>query len=187
MAQSKILLDSNSYFRLAKSIHPLLDVVFGDDNYCLYVLEELDDEFSRSRRLRDQFSWVADPEYASNRKKRLTLSRKERREIDQTIEYLTQNKMENLLGVSPVDIQCLAYGHVLGIPVVTDDGDMLDLANAFGIYAIKTLHLMEWMLSCGHIDMTKVHQVVGYWAYIGDKPGNFRADYQEIFGEDPPA
>ena len=186
MAQSKVLLDSNSYFRLAKSIHPLLDVVFGENNYCLYVLKELDDEFSRSRRLQDQFSWVEDPEFVSNRRKRLTLSRKERREIEQTIEYLVQYRTENLLGVSPVDICCLAHGHVLEIPVVTDDGDMLDLANAFGISAIKTLRLMELMFSCGHIDMAKVRQIVAYWAYAADKPGNFRSDYQEIFGEDPP-
>lgn len=186
MSQSKILLDSNSYFRLAKSIHPLLDVVYGEDNYCLYVLKELDDEFSRNRRLQDQFSWVKELEYFSNRRKRITLSKKERREIEQAIEYLLQYKKENLLGVSLVDIRCLAHGYVLSIPVVTDDGDMLDLANAFDINAIKTMHLMSQMFSCGHINMDKVREIVSYWAYIGDKPGNFRADYQSIFGEDPP-
>ena len=34
-AQAKILLDSNSYFRLAREIHPLLFQEFGDKNYCL--------------------------------------------------------------------------------------------------------------------------------------------------------
>ena len=42
MPQSKVLVDSNSYFRLAKSIHPLLFQTFGDEEYCLYVLPELD-------------------------------------------------------------------------------------------------------------------------------------------------
>lgn len=185
MAQSKILLDSNSYFRLAKSIHPLLDVVFGEDNYCLYVLKELDDEFAASPRLQSKFTWVEDPEYVENRGKRLTLAKKEARAIEHTVEFLTQYKIDNLLGVSRVDIRCLAHSHVLEIPVVTDDGDMLELANAFSIDAIKTLNLMEQMLSCGHIDMNKVRQIVSYWNHIGDKPGNFRADYQEIFGEDP--
>ncbi len=40
MGQSKILLDSNSYFRLAKDFGPLLNTTFSVDNYCLYVLKE---------------------------------------------------------------------------------------------------------------------------------------------------
>lgn len=77
MPQSKILLDSNSYFRLAKSLHPLLDVVFGNDNYCLYVLRELDREYDKSPVLRRKFNWVNDDEYFENRKKRLSISRAE--------------------------------------------------------------------------------------------------------------
>ena len=38
-----ILLDSNAYFRLARSIHPLLSQLFGDPPpYALKVLEDLD-------------------------------------------------------------------------------------------------------------------------------------------------
>ena len=51
MAQTKLLIDSNSYFRLAKSLHPLLFEEFGADNYCLYVLKELEEEWSRNPRL----------------------------------------------------------------------------------------------------------------------------------------
>ena len=39
--QSKILIDTNAYFRLAQSIRPLLKVEFGDEEYCLYVIKEL--------------------------------------------------------------------------------------------------------------------------------------------------
>jgi hypothetical protein len=31
MSQNRILVDSNAYFRLAQSIHPLLNVEFGDE------------------------------------------------------------------------------------------------------------------------------------------------------------
>ena len=48
MAQTKLLLDSNVYFRLAKEIHPLLFQEFGDECYCLYVLEELQAEYDCS-------------------------------------------------------------------------------------------------------------------------------------------
>lgn len=37
MPESRILLDTNAYFRLAQSIRPLLNVQFGEKNYNLYV------------------------------------------------------------------------------------------------------------------------------------------------------
>jgi len=186
MAQTKILLDSNSYFRLGKSIHPLLDVIYGDNNHCLYVLKELDDEFDRSRRLKNKFEWVNEDEYIANRKKRLTTSKKEKGEIAITIDILCDYKLENSLGVSKIDIQCLAHGFVLGIPVVTDDADMIQLAADFDINILKTLDLMSQMLKYGHIDLNKVRQIAAYWIYIQDKPGSFRHDYKKIFGEPPP-
>lgn len=186
MPQSKILLDSNAYFRLAKSIHPLLDVVFGENDYCLYVLKELDDEFCRNKRLQTQFSWVEEEEYAANRKKRLTLSRQDRKNIDLTVEFLRGHKMENELGVSDVDILGLAHGHVLNITVVTDDSDMLQCADDFNIPTMKTLELLQLMVASDHIDMQKIRQIASYWEYIADKPGNFRSDYIRIFGETPP-
>lgn len=186
MPQAKILLDSNSYFRLAKSIHPLLNTIYGIDNHCLYVLKELNDEFDRSRRLQDKFEWVNEDEYVENRGKRLTLSKKNKKDIQTTVELLWQHKIENCLGVSKIDIQCLAHGFVLSIPVVTDDGDMIQLANDFDIEILKTLNLMSQMVDCKHISMDKVRQIVAYWKYIQDKPGNFRGDYTALFNENPP-
>jgi len=186
VTQKKILLDSNSYFRLAKSIHPLLDTIYGEENYCLYVLKELNDEFDRSRRLQDKFEWVNEDEYVENRSKRLSLSNKNKKAISTTVELLQQHKIENCLGVSKIDIQCLAYGFVLEVPVVTDDGDMIQLAKDFDIEILKTLNLMSVMVVCEHISMDKVRQIVAYWKYIQDKPGNFRGDYIAIFKEDPP-
>src|SRR5690606_4044435 len=46
VAQRKILVDTNSYLRLAQSIHPLLFSEFGPNACCLYVLKELDDELN---------------------------------------------------------------------------------------------------------------------------------------------
>jgi predicted nuclease of predicted toxin-antitoxin system len=186
MPQTKLLLDTNTYFRLAKSIHPLLDTVFGEPNYCLYVLKELDIEFSRNKRLQSKFSWVDENEYLNNRRKKLSLSKKDKRAIDLTVDMLRQHKVDHLLSVSDIDILGLAYGHVLGICVVTDDTDMLELANVFGIRTQKTLNLLKLMLDCEHVDSHKVKQIVAYWEYIGDKPANFRQDYISLFGEKPP-
>ena len=186
MPQSKILLDTNTYIRLAKNIHPLLDAPFGEDVYCLYVLKELDEEFSRSSRLQTQYSWVEEEQFQTNRKKRLTLSRKNKREIEVTLDFLRQHKIDNRLSVSEVDILYLAHGYVLDIYVVSDDTDMLELADVFNIKTKKTQELLHLMLECEHIGMEKVRQIAAYWEYISDKPAKFRQDYIDIFGEKPP-
>lgn len=67
MPQSKILVDTNAYLRLAKTIRPLLFVPFGENEYCLYILPELNKELT-SRKLQSKFPWVDEAEYAENRK-----------------------------------------------------------------------------------------------------------------------
>ncbi len=47
MAQTKILLDSNSYFRLAQNLHPLLCQPFGSADFTLYIHADLNAEFSK--------------------------------------------------------------------------------------------------------------------------------------------
>lgn len=110
MAQAKILLDSNSYFRLAKSIRPLLFHEFGRKSYCLYVLPELQDEYDRQPRLKIKFPWVDDPEFSSNRSKRLTLSRKQSKEILTVFDFIWDHVMSTLPGPSRVDARALSCG-----------------------------------------------------------------------------
>jgi hypothetical protein len=74
MPQSKILIDTNTYIRLAQSIRPLLFMPFGDSEYCLYILQELNDELS-NRRLKSKFPWVDEGEYEENRKHFPTIGR----------------------------------------------------------------------------------------------------------------
>ena len=189
MAQSKILVDSNSYFRLAKSIHPLLFQAFGEDEYCLYVLPELDDELSKSSRLKHKFSWAEEEEYSQNRQHYPAVSRKQQRAIDDAYEYIWNHITTEAPGPSPVDARYLAYAYVLGISVVTDDADMLAVAEMFGIKTLKTLDLMKLMVNNGHIDMLKVREIISYWRYWGDLPSgerNFKTHYRQLFGEDPP-
>lgn len=186
MAQSKLLLDTNSYLRLAKSIHPLLFVLFGPEAACLYVLKDLDDEYARSQRLQTKFAWVNEAEYKSNRTTHLSLSKKEREALPDAQEFLWDYVVNELPGPSQLDCKALAYGFVLDIPVVTDDGDMQSLAKAFSIQVISSVDLLAMMLACGHIDMAKVRQVAAYWAYEVDLPRNFVTDYRSLFGEEPP-
>lgn len=186
MAQSRLLVDSNSYFRLAKSIHPLLGVVFGDKEYCLYVLPDLEREYARSARLQTKFHWVNEKQYSQNRKHSITASQKEKGEIGRTREILDDYKYENLLGVSTIDINYLAHAYVLNIPVVTDDNDMLGLAKVFDIQTIKSLKLLALMRAAQHINIRKIREIVAYWKYEKDTPGNYRKEYKKLFKENAP-
>ncbi len=140
MAQTKILLDSNSYFRLAQNIHPLLFQPFGPQQYTLYVHNELMMEFGRSSRLRNKFHWVTEKQYVDNRKRRLTLSRENRKESEDTYEYIWEHVKEEDLGPSPVDVKVLATGAAAGIPIVTDDADLIALAKMYGVDHMTSLN-----------------------------------------------
>ncbi len=93
-----ILLDSNAYFRLARSIRPLLSQPFGDPPpYALKVIEDLDRELSRSHRLNSKFHWVAEPEYSSDRKASQYSARgKTAPQVDRALSYLV--KMRSVAG-----------------------------------------------------------------------------------------
>ncbi len=186
MPQSRILLDSNAYFRLAQSIRPLLDAPFGEANYCLYVLKELQKEYERNPRLKRSFAWVNEPEYVENRTKRLVVKRIEKVEIDRAYKFILSFSRQVHPGVSKIDVLCLAHAEQLDIPVVTDDADMLEVAAQYGIKTLKTLDLLKLMLNCNNIDMRKVREVAAYLVYQNDTPKDFRKDYKKLFAEDPP-
>ncbi|MGB0723314.1 MAG: DNA-binding protein [Gammaproteobacteria bacterium] len=186
MAQLKILLDTNSYFRLAKSVHPLLGEPFGDENYCLYVLPEVDLELRRQPRLQSKFPWAGDEEFAEPRRKKPGMSRPQARERKVVYDFLWDHVQNELPGPSPVDCTVLSYASVLGIEVVTDDKDMRELADAFGIATLSTLQLVKRMLDCGHIGMGEVRRIAAYWSYQDDRPRNYAKDYRRLFGEEAP-
>ena len=186
MPQRKLLLDTNAYLRLARSIHPLLLVEFGDDQTCLYLIEEFEREFTRSRRLRSKFPWVDEPEYRDNRQVRLQIGRKQNRAIRTAIDFIGDQADADALGVSAVDVSVLAHASILEIGVVTDDTDMRALGATFGIEIMSTLSLLKRMFDAGQIDFAKVRQIASYWRHERDLPAKFSRDYRRLFGERPP-
>lgn len=185
MVQSKILVDTNCYLRLAQSIKPLLFVPFGDQEYCLYVIPELDEELEK-RRLISKFPWVDEEEYRDDRRHYPTIKRSQRKSIQNTFEYIWDHVQTELPGPSKVDARYIAYAIELDVYVVTDDEDMIALADAFGAKVMRTLNLLKLMLDAGHVDMTRINAIVGYWRYIGDTPGQLVEQYRSLFGCDPP-
>lgn len=186
MGQTKILIDSNSYFRLAQNIHPLLSTPFGEEQYTLYAHRELTHELQRQPRLRNKFNWAFERVYAENRSRTLFLSKTQQSEISRTYDYMWAHVQEQNLGPSPVDTRILATAAELNIRVVTDDKDMLTVAALYGVHAMTSLELMKLMLDARRIDMDKVRQVAAQWNCDNDIPANFTAQYRTLFGEAPP-
>jgi len=180
MPQSKILVDTNSYLRLAQTIRPLLFLPFGSGKYCLYILPELNDELS-NRRLKSKFPWVEEDEYTENRKHFPSVGRKQKRSIKDNFEFIWDYVQSNLPGPSRVDALYIAYALELGIPVVTDDQDMTELAVAFEVQVMPTLELMKIMHDSNHIDLKTIKGIVDYWRAIGDCPSNLHRDLKRFF------
>ncbi len=85
-----------------------------------------------------------------------------------------------------MDIIGLAYAYVLKIPVVTDDSEMLEVAEEFEIKTYKTLELMKLMMDSGLVERKQIRAIVSYWGYQNDIPKSFRRDFKRIFSEKPP-
>lgn len=181
MPQSKLLVDTNAYLRLAKTIHPLLFEPFGNNECCLYILPELNEELE-SRKLQSKFPWIEEEEFSNNRQHFPHIGRKQKKSIRQSFEYVWDYVQTELPGPSRVDAWYIAYALELNAPVVTDDQDMAALAQAFDAKVMFTLDLLKIMLDCGHADMKTIDGLCGYWRYISDLPANFHSDYQRLFG-----
>lgn len=187
-----ILLDSNAYFRLAISIHPLLNVEFGKPPpYRLYVLVDLDVEYARSPRLRNKFEWVRQRAYREDRAARqYRASGKIAKQVDMAISFLAQFAHTRGVVVSPVDLKALAVGHVRGYPVVSDDGGMAKLADEVGIECWPLLKLLKLMVDEKRIVQDDVLQILEYLKHEQDLPTSnrdrIRRDYREHFGEECP-
>lgn len=182
MAQSKVLVDTNAYLRLAKTIHPLLFVPFGENQYCLYIIPELNTELT-NHRLLSKFPWTSVEDYQDNRKFFPTLSKDQQKAIENTFDYLWDYAKSEALGTSKVDVKYIAYAIELQVPIITDDQDMTELAKVYGVTVMPTLQLLKIMYDAGHADLKTINGLVEYWKYLGDKPANLDSDYQKYFGK----
>ena len=76
-----VLLDTNTYLRLAKRIRPLLGVKFGQKDYVLTVLKDVEDEVRRSPKLRFNHPWFDEATLGAERDaKQVRLSDDEKRQ-----------------------------------------------------------------------------------------------------------
>lgn len=193
MAQKRIIVDSNCYFRLAQNIHPLLCQPFGKEDLTLYIHADLNEEFRRSPRLKNKFHWVVETKYANNRSRSISITLEQKAEIETAYDYMWEHVQDAFLrpygkGPSPIDTRIVATAHVLGIAVLTDDRDMIELAKEFGVKPISSLVVMKLMLEAEHIDDEKINQVVEQWMYDNDTPHrDWKKEFKKLFGREAPA
>lgn len=182
MPQAKLFLDTNAYLRLALTLHPLLFISFGEKNYTLYVIEDFQKEFNRRRRLKRNFPWVNQKEFRDNRSKLISLSRQNKRDIDIAYSFIWEQNISLGLGASDVDARALSIGHVMNIPIITDDRGMIELANSLSIKVMRILPLLHIMIDSNYIDLDKIKELVLYLDYTNDLPyKDFIKDINEKF------
>ncbi|SRR6266702_1175858 len=182
MPQSKILVDTNSYFRLAKSIHPLLFAEFGEKNHCPIHTSGIRYRFTQKSFPTNQVAWALDPQYVANRKVHPTLSRQQQSEVELAKGFIWNHVQTEMPGPSRIDAIYSSYGYVLKAPVVTDDRDMRALAAEFDIETMVTLELMKTMLDSGRINRGKAKEIYAYCGYSNDVPYNAQSDLARLFG-----
>lgn len=193
MAAPKLfILDSNAYFRLAYSIHPLLGQNFGkskDDRYVLRVISQLDKEYCRSARLQHKFHWVKDKKFSDNRQaEKLNIVGKQCKEVEQACSFILSEEKDQGCNLSLVDATALAIGFVKQQPVVTDDQDMCTVANALGIEIWSLLQVLKLMLDEEYIDLGRAKEIAQFLDYQDDLPcgrEQFAKQFKQFFGSDP--
>ena len=174
------IIDLNSYFRIAQSIHPLLHKTFGS-KFKIIIHQYFERQYYKQSHLKSKFSWFNEAEYKSNRSKVFQVSHKQKAEIELTYDYIYEFQKEQRLNLLYDDIFCLAYAQVLGLTVITDDTGMKTVSDAYGIKIIDSLDLLKLMIDLKEIDEVKIKEIVEYWKYNSDLPKAFNSKFPKLF------
>jgi len=135
-----VLLDTNTYLRLAKRVRPFVGRQFGQVPYVLTILKVTEDEVHRSAHLRFRNPWFDQTEHAQERMaKQVRLSATEKTEVEVAQSVLrgwVQMDVDRFTShgrspPGPADCWLLAFGQVRPAVVVTDDLGMHELVKDF--------------------------------------------------------
>ncbi|MHB8744258.1 MAG: hypothetical protein ACYC9L_14190 [Sulfuricaulis sp.] len=195
-----VLLDTNAYLRLAKRIKPMLGVKFGQKDYVLTVLKDVENEVQKSPRLRFHYPWFQDPAIATERlAKGIRLSTDEKAELNAAMSVLHGWVLSHAQAYisqghsppSPTDCRVLAFGQICPAIVVTDDLGMHQLAKEFefGDAVWHGHELLKKMLSAKVIDANVVREIYEALETNDDLPRTWRearhTAFRKIFGPPP--
>ncbi len=190
-----VLLDTNAYLRLAKRIRPLLGKTFGQKDYELTVLKDVEEEVYRSNRLLFHYPWFDDPDLNQERVcKRIRFKQNERQEIEAMTSVLRAHVLEHVEAYSTkrrsppshTDCFCLAFGQVRPAIVATDDLGMHQLAHEFEIPIFHCHEVLKKMLTAKMIDREMVMEIYDALERNNDLPHSWNevkhVAFKKIFG-----
>lgn len=175
-----VLLDTNAYLRLAKRIHPLLGQKFGQKDYVLTILRQVEDEVHRNPKLKYYYPWFDDPTIANERlAKQVRLTSDEKARIEAASSIFRAHVLSNISiykndPPSTTDCYILAFGQVRPSIVVTDDLGMHQLAHDFEM-AKSVWHgheLLKRMLSAKMVNRELVDVIYEALELNDDLPGS---------------
>ena len=187
--KQKYLLDSNSYFRLADNLYPILSKSIEVDGvlYSFCILNGTWREYFNEPRLRTTFDWVGEENHSKDRKNGSVRLKKHQHEtILETMKFLLETCRQKHLGCSRFDIECLATAFELSLELVTDDLDLIRLAEEYDFHVLTSLEILDLLLKAGEITMREVNDTVYLWRYFNDLPSRFIEDFTSLFGNPPP-
>ena len=185
-----VLLDTNTYLRLAKRVRPAVGVEFGQKGYVLTILKAVEDEVHRNPRLQHKYPWFDSAEFADERMaKQVRLSADEKRSIQAVQSVLLGSVREDaerfVSGGSPpgpTDCWLLAFGQVRPAIVVTDDLGMHALARDFNIRMWHGYELLDKLRSAKVVDAELIRDIYDALERNGDLTATWRNAKHSIFG-----
>lgn len=184
-----LLVDSCSYFRLARVIEPLLGVEFGEPPFTILVIPELDQEFGKSPNLQVKFPWVNEQVYMRNRVSNVLVPGCSAFDLRETTKFFKDYKYTKGLGVSKVDIKVLVVAYLSTTTVISDDKDVQQMAKDFGMSECMTsLEVLVWFFEEEILTLQEVKIIVRGWKAEKDLPTSplkFIDVFYSYFGVNP--
>jgi hypothetical protein len=195
---TEVLLDTNTYLRLAKRIRPAVGRQFGQVPYVLVILKAVEDEVHRSAKLQFKNPWFDEPEFAQERlAKQVRLCAADTAQIKlvqdvllgvvqlEIDKYTTHRRSPP----GPTDCWLLAYGQVRGAIVATDDLGMHTLAAEAGLRVWHGYELLAKLKTAKVVDGEKVREIYEALEANGDLTEIWRRakheQFLKIFGPKP--
>lgn len=176
----------------------MLGVKFGQKDYLLTILKDVEEEVRRSPRLQFNYPWFQDPDIADERMaKRVRLSADEKATLASAISILrgvvlADAESYTAYGRSPpstTDCRVLAFGQIREAIVVTDDWGMHQLASEFGLTVWHGHELLKKMHTAKLIDNQQVKGIYEALENNNDLPKAWRevrhTAFKKIFGPTP--
>lgn len=192
---TEVLLDTNTYLRLAKRIRPVVGRQFGQVPYVVVILKAVEDEVHRSPRLKFHNPWFDEPEFAQERLakvKRLSADDRSAMTLVQDVLLgMVQMEVDKYTShrrhpPGATDCWLLAYAQVKNAVVVTDDLGMHTLASEVGLKVWHGFELLAKLKTAKVVDNELIREIYDALERNGDMTETWRQakhrEFARIFG-----